>query len=78
MLHRRVELVRAFCEDLRPFKMVGDRGFKVLMITGRPGYTLPSPSTVSRDIKEVFSRTRKRLASQLQASLSLIRGEDIN
>ncbi|KAI0745590.1 hypothetical protein C8Q76DRAFT_595802, partial [Earliella scabrosa] len=34
--------------------------------TGRPGYYLPSPSTVSRDVKTVFKRSRSRIARMLQ------------
>jgi hypothetical protein len=36
------------------------------MKTGRPEYYLPSPSTVSRDVKKVFARTRERIAAMLQ------------
>jgi hypothetical protein len=38
------------------------------MKTGRPEYYLPSRSTVSRDVKEVFKRVRKRIAKMLQVS----------
>jgi hypothetical protein len=62
----RTELVRWVCESLRPFRIVSDRGFQCLMKTGRPHYYLPSPSTVSRDVKTVFARTRKRIAKLLQ------------
>ena len=37
-----------------------------LMKTGRPAYWVPSPSTVARDTKTVFARTRKRIAKMLQ------------
>ncbi|KAH9849694.1 hypothetical protein C2E23DRAFT_686221, partial [Lenzites betulinus] len=47
-------------------RIVKDEGFLSLMKTGRPGYYVPSPSTVSRDIKLVFARTRKRIARLLQ------------
>jgi hypothetical protein len=36
------------------------------MKTGRPEYYIPSPSTVSRDVKQVFVRVRKRMAKMLQ------------
>ena len=36
------------------------------MKTGRPDHYIPSPSTVSRDVKTVFARTRKRIAKTLQ------------
>jgi hypothetical protein len=38
------------------------------MKTGRPGYIIPSPSTVSRDVRMVFARTRQRIARVLQVS----------
>ncbi|KAI4293804.1 hypothetical protein K525DRAFT_291831 [Schizophyllum commune Loenen D] len=37
-----------------------------LMKTGRPEYYIPSRSTVSRDVKRVFARTRTRVAELLQ------------
>ncbi|EIW62756.1 uncharacterized protein TRAVEDRAFT_113015, partial [Trametes versicolor FP-101664 SS1] len=37
-----------------------------LMKTGRPGYWLPSPSTITRDIKFLFGKTHERLAQILQ------------
>ncbi|KAG1733810.1 hypothetical protein EDB19DRAFT_1590627, partial [Suillus lakei] len=39
---------------------------KSLMKTGRPEYYLPSPSTVSRDVQQVFVRTRQHVATMLQ------------
>ncbi|KAF9471925.1 hypothetical protein BDN70DRAFT_819381, partial [Pholiota conissans] len=47
-------------------EIVKDRGFLSLMKTGHPGYYVPSPSTVARDVKLVFSRTRQRVAKMLQ------------
>jgi hypothetical protein len=61
----RTEIVRWVSESLRPFRIVCDRGFQCLMKTGRPGYYLPSPSTVSRDVKVVFAKTWKRIAKLL-------------
>jgi hypothetical protein len=40
------------------------------MKTGRPGYRIPSSETVSRDVKKVFCRVRKRMAKMLQVGLS--------
>jgi len=51
---------------MRPFNIVSDRGFQSLMKTGRPGYYIPSPATVSRDVKQVFVKSRQRIASMLQ------------
>ncbi|TDL28987.1 hypothetical protein BD410DRAFT_682605, partial [Rickenella mellea] len=37
-----------------------------LMKTGRPSYYIPSAKTVSRDVKQVFVKARKRIAKMLQ------------
>jgi hypothetical protein len=62
----RAEIVRWVCENARPFNIVSDRGFRSLMKTGRPEYYIPSPSTVSRDVKQVFVHTRNRIAKMLK------------
>lgn len=67
-IETRTEIVKWVAEDLRPFRIVKDRGFLVLMKTGRPGYYVPSPSTVARDVKVVFARTRTRVARFLRVS----------
>jgi hypothetical protein len=64
----RAEIVRWVTESMRPFAIVNDRGFQCLMKTGRPEYYLPSGSTVSRDVKEVFKKVRGRIAKMLQVS----------
>ena len=66
----RAEIVRWVCESKRPFEIVKDRGFQSLMKTGRPGYHIPSPPTVSCDVKKVFVRVRKRIAKMLQVGIS--------
>lgn len=53
---------------MRPFEVVNDRAFHCLMKTGRPHYWIPSSSTVIRDTKLVFARTRNRIAHLLQVS----------
>ena len=58
-------------QSFRPFALVEDEGFKSLMKTGRPEYYIPSRTTVSRDVKRVFARTRGRIARLLQVSVSL-------
>ena len=65
----RAEIVRWVSESKRPFKIVEDRGFKKLMKTGRPEYYIPSPQTVSRDVKKVFVCVHKRVAKILQVSI---------
>jgi hypothetical protein len=65
----RAEIVRWVTESKRPFTIVKDRGFQSLMKTGRPEYAIPSPATVSRDVKKVFVEVRKRIAKMLQVSI---------
>ncbi|KAF8545951.1 hypothetical protein OG21DRAFT_1372566, partial [Imleria badia] len=60
------EIVRWVAESLRPFKIVADRGFQLLMKMGRLEHYILSPSTVSRDIKLVFARTCQQIAKMLQ------------
>lgn len=67
----RAEIVKWVSQSLRPFSIVEDPGFLTLMKTGRPGYYIPSPSTVSRDAKLIFARTRERIAKLLQVSTHL-------
>ncbi len=38
------------------------------MKTGRPDYHIPSPETVSRDVKNVFVCVRKRITNMLQVN----------
>ena len=73
LLWLRAEIVRWVSESKRPFQIVKDRAFQSLMKTGRPAYQIPSPETVSRDVKKVFVRVRKRIAKMLQVvSISFI------
>jgi hypothetical protein len=62
-------MVRWIAESKRPFQIVNDRGFQSLMKTGRPGYRIPSAETISRDVKTVFTRVRKKVAKMLQVIL---------
>ena len=56
----RAEIVRWVTESKWPFKIVADHGFQSLMKTGRPKYYIPSPTTVSRDVKKAFVNVCKR------------------
>ncbi|PPR01789.1 hypothetical protein CVT24_001704 [Panaeolus cyanescens] len=62
----RAKIVQWVCKSLRPFNIVNNRGFKKLMKTGRPTYQIPSASTVARDVRAVFTKSRKRIAGILQ------------
>ena len=55
---------------MRPFSIVEDRGFPSLMKTGRPEHYLPSRFTVSRDVKDVFVKVRKRIGEMLQVNIN--------
>jgi hypothetical protein len=61
-----MEIVRWVAESMCPFKVINDRGFQCLIKTGRPGYYIPLPKTVSRDTKKVFVRCHKWIAKMLQ------------
>lgn len=60
------EIVKWVSQSLRPFDIVEDEGFKSLMLTGRPGYKLPSKWTVARDVWKVFAKAKDRVATLLQ------------
>ena len=76
LISYRAEIVRWVAESKRPFKIVKDRGFQSLMKTGRPEYHIPSPQTVSRDVKKVFARVRKRIASMLQVMFNITQNSE--
>ena len=61
-------IVRWVTESNRPRNIVNDREFEVLMKAGRPGTTLPSVSTVGRDINAAFERCRERIDKLLKVS----------
>ncbi|KAF9538388.1 hypothetical protein CPC08DRAFT_731257 [Agrocybe pediades] len=63
---RWAEIVRWVAENRRPFSIVKDREFVSLMKTGRPGIKIPSPATVSRDVKMVFVNSRERISRMLR------------
>ncbi|KAF8992026.1 hypothetical protein BDZ89DRAFT_973591 [Hymenopellis radicata] len=46
--------------------------FKKLMKTGRPGTYIPHPTTVSRDAKILFAKTRRRLAKKFKGLKSRV------
>jgi hypothetical protein len=67
----RAEIVHWVSENQCPFQIVKDWGFQSLMKTGRPGYYLPSPTTVSRHVKLVFAKAWNWIAKLLQVSENL-------
>jgi hypothetical protein len=57
---------------MRPFSIVEDEGFKVLMKTGRPNHYIPKRRTIARDVKQVFNKTRKRVKKMLKVRFNVI------
>ena len=60
-----------------PFTIVKDRRFQSLMKTGRPDYHIPSPKTVSCNIKKVFVHCCQRISKILQVGTVLTIQSDI-
>ena len=71
-LVHRVEIVKWVAENRRPFAIVEDPQFILLMKTGRPGYRLPSAATVARDVKHVFVEMRQRISKALKVILTYL------
>ena len=62
----RMEIVQWVSESIWPFNIVKDRGFHSLMKTGQPEFYIPSPETVSHDVKKAFIRCCQRIVTMLQ------------
>ena len=62
----RAEIVCWVFESKQPFKIVKDHGSQSLMKTGQSAYKIPSPETVSHDVKKVFVYVHKRIAKMLK------------
>ena len=60
--------MRWVSESYRPFAIAMDPGFLRLMKNGRPNYYVPSPRTISRDVKIVFGVRRRRISTMLLVS----------
>jgi hypothetical protein len=61
--------VKWVSKSMRPFSIVEDDGFKVLIKTGRPEYYIPSPRTVAQDVNHVFKATRQKISKMLKVSI---------
>ena len=68
-MFNRAEIVKWVSKSMRPFSIVEDDGFKVLMKTGRLEYYIPSPRTVAQDVNHVFKATRQKISLMLQVSM---------
>jgi len=68
-MFNRAEIVKWVTKSMRPFSIVEDDGFKVLMKTGRPEYYILSCRTVTQDVNHVFKATRKKISEMLKVSI---------
>ena len=69
-VYPRAKIVHWVAESKWPFKIVKDHGFQSLMKTGQPAYQIPSPETISHDVKKVFVQVRKCIVKMLQVCIS--------
>jgi hypothetical protein len=60
-------------DSLRTPYMVKDRVLHTLLKTGRPGFEVPSESTIYRDIPAVFEGCRTKVGNLLKVSLDVRR-----
>ncbi len=67
MLMTRLEGVKWVAQSNRPMRIVADKGLKRLLKIGRPHFYVPSPSTVSRDVRTTFMEAQVKIALKLQA-----------
>ena len=65
----RAEIVHWVFQSKWPFKIVNNHGFCSLMKTGWLEYHIPSPATVSHDVRGVFIHVWKQIAKMLQVSM---------
>ncbi|KAE9398963.1 hypothetical protein BT96DRAFT_745789, partial [Gymnopus androsaceus JB14] len=49
-----------------PFCVVQDHGYRWLQKEGRPDQYVPSKETILRDIKNLFEKTKEKIATELQ------------
>jgi hypothetical protein len=67
----RAEFVKWVAESIRPLNMVNDPGLHCLLKTGRPGYYVPSRSTLLQDVCSVFENARKQIGNMLKVAVSV-------
>jgi hypothetical protein len=61
-------VVKWVTENNRPANIVNDPELRNLLSAGRPHISIPSPSTVSRDINASFVKCRERVSKLLRVS----------
>jgi len=58
-------IVKWVTENNRPANIIKDCELRELLTAGHPHIELPSPDTISRDIKASFNKCRERIATLL-------------
>ena len=61
-------LVKWITENNRPVNIVNNHELHDLLTAGRPHITIPSASTITRDIQTSFEKCRERISTLLQVS----------
>ncbi|KAE9385638.1 hypothetical protein BT96DRAFT_738067, partial [Gymnopus androsaceus JB14] len=62
-----VVTARWVAESACPFRVVRNRGFHWLQKEGHLKHYIPSKETVARDVKKLYTKTKEKLAEELQA-----------
>jgi len=62
----RAHLVKWIAENNRPANILIDRELITILTAGRPHITVPSPKTVTRDVKASFEACRERIGKLLR------------
>jgi hypothetical protein len=65
-VNRSAHFVRWVTRNNRPTSIVEDQDLRELLMAGRPSLVIPSPATISRDIKASFNKCREHVARLLQ------------
>ncbi|HEX4019504.1 MAG TPA: hypothetical protein VHX63_00025 [Acidobacteriaceae bacterium] len=66
-------IVKWVTENNRPASIVGDSELGIIMTAGRPNATVPSVSTVIRDINASFAKSREKIGKLLKVSAKSVK-----
>jgi hypothetical protein len=66
-------IVKWVTENNRPASIVGDSELGIIMTAGRPNATVPSISTVIRDINASFAKSREKIGKLLKVSAKSVK-----
>lgn len=65
--------IRTLCvqwvaQNFRPISIVRDSAFNLLMALGRPNVSIPSPTTVQRDLMDIYEKIKSQVTDELNVS----------